>query len=309
MNAEPTHPGMSQRDRGVARVLWVVLGLNVLVASSKLLVGWQTGALSLIADGLHSVLDGSSNVVGLVGLAIASRPADRRHPYGHRRFETMAAVVIGLLIGAGFVEVLSELYRGIMGERTPPQVSWSAAAVVAATILINLGISRYEAGQGRKLGSALLEADAKHTATDSLAAGAVLLGFLGVALGFAWADLVVAGLVALFIAYVAWNVISNNIANLADEVQLDPEQVHRVALGVSGVKGAHHIRSRGASDYIYLDLHVHLDPDLSLRDAHALTHRVIAALQREFPRAKDIVIHTEPADGREKDQTRLAPSD
>lgn len=300
-------PTVNRRDREVARVLWVVLGLNLVVASSKLVLGWRTGALSLLADGLHSVLDGSSNVVGLVGLAIASRPPDRRHPYGHRRFETIAAVVIGLLIGAGFLEVLSQLYRGIIGERSEPQVTWAAAAVVAATILVNLGISRYEATQGRKLRSALLEADAKHTATDSLAAGAVLLGFGGVALGFAWADLVVAGLVALFIAYVAWNVLRNNVANLVDEVQLDPELVHRVALSVSGVKGAHHIRSRGASDYIYLDLHVHLDPDLSLRDAHTLTHRVVAALQREFPQARDIVIHTEPADGRENDATRLAP--
>ncbi len=298
-----------QRDARVARVLWLVLVLNLFVAGAKLLVGWQVGALSLVADGLHSVLDGSSNVVGLVGIAIARLPPDRRHPYGHRRFETIAAVVIGLLIGAGFLEVLRELYRGILGQRATPEVSWSAAFVVLLTIVVNVFISHYEAKQGKLLKSALLEADSKHTATDSVAAGAVLLGFGAVALGWSWADLVVTGLVSVFIGYVAWNILRNNLASLADEAQLEPTEVHRVATAVPGVRGAHKIRSRGAADYVHLDLHVHLDPAMSLDAAHALTHQVARALRRQFPQLEDVVIHAEPADGRELDTEHLAPRD
>ena len=85
----------TDRDRAVRRVLWVVLGLNLLVAGGKLAVGTAVGALSLVADGIHSLLDASSNVVGLVGIAAAGKPPDAEHPYGHRRFETIASVVIG----------------------------------------------------------------------------------------------------------------------------------------------------------------------------------------------------------------------
>jgi cation diffusion facilitator family transporter len=293
-------PVRHQRDRGVAKTLWIVLGLNLLVAGTKLGVGWQIGALSLVADGLHSVLDASSNVVGLVGLSVAARPPDGGHPYGHRRFETLAAVVIGLLIGAGFLEVLRALLRGLTGDRTPPEVSWPAAAAVAATILVNVAISRYESRRGRELKSALLEADAQHTASDALAAGTVLVGFAGVAVGWGWADLVAAALVAGFIARTAWTVLRVNVGVLADEAQLDPVRVYEVAASVPGVAGAHKIRSRGASDYVHLDLHIHVDPEMPLREAHALTHKVNSALRRAFPEVHDVVIHTEPADGREK---------
>lgn len=299
----------AERDRAVRRTLWWVLGLNLLVASAKLFTGWQIGALSLVADGLHSVLDASSNVVGLVGIALASAPPDRQHPYGHRRFETLAALVIGLLIGAGFLEVVQELYHGWTGERAAPQISWQAVAVVGLTIVINVFISRHEARRGRELGSSLLSADAGHTASDALAASAVLIGFGGVALGFAWADLAAAALVSVFIGHTAWRILRVNIGVLTDEIQLDPQRVHAIALAVEGVKGAHRIRSRGTSQNVHLDLHVHLDPAMPLREAHALTHRVEAALRAAFPQLEDVIIHTEPADGREKHLELLAPHD
>lgn len=290
-------------------MLWIVLALNLLVAATKLVVGTMAGALSLVADGLHSVLDGSSNVVGLVGIAIASRPPDLDHPYGHRRFETLAALVIGALIAAGVVEIVHRIVDGLRSGHEPPDVTWATVGVVVATIGINLGISRYESRAGRRLRSSLLEADSKHTLSDAMAAGAVLLGFLGVALGAPWADLVAAGVVSIFIAATAFRILRSNLRVLVDEVQLDAQEVHRVATEVPGVHGAHHIRSRGTSDHVHLDLHVHLEPELSLTAAHAKTHEVIEALRHAFPEVADVVIHTEPADGREKDGSRIVPGD
>ncbi len=104
-----------ERDRRVARVLWLVLGANVAVAAAKLSVGASIGALSLLADGLHTALDASSNVVALFGLAIASRPPNRDHPYGHRRFETLAAVVIGMFIAGGVIENRQRRRRCALG--------------------------------------------------------------------------------------------------------------------------------------------------------------------------------------------------
>src|SRR5262249_49945111 len=109
-----------QRDQAVSRVLWIVLLLNLGGAALKLGMGWATGALSLLADGVHALLNASSNVVGLVGIAVASRPADAGHPYSHRRFETLAAVSIGLLILSGMVGVVQGIWQGIADVRPLP---------------------------------------------------------------------------------------------------------------------------------------------------------------------------------------------
>ncbi len=288
-------PFVSSRDGQIARVLWIVLGLNGAVAVSKLGVGYSLDILSLIADGVHSVLDGSSNVVGLVGLSVAARPPDRGHPYGHRRFEAMAALGIGALISLAFVEIIRHLVESVQGAAPPPRVTLAATIVVVLTICINFGISRYEARQGRLLGSAILEADAAHTMSDALAACAVLLSFAGIAVGWAWADWVGAAVVAVFVGRTALNVIRSNIGILSDSAQLDEQAVLEATLAVPGVHHAHQIRSRGDAHDIHLDLHIHLDGEQTLVEAHRKTHEVKAALMSRFPGLTDVVIHTEPA--------------
>jgi cation diffusion facilitator family transporter len=285
----------ASNDRRTARVLWIVLGLNALVAASKLGVGYEFDLVSLVADGMHSVLDGSSNVVGLVGLSLAARPPDAGHPYGHRRFESLAALAIGGLISAAFFEIALRVYDAFTADVPAPEVSWGVVAVVATTIVVNVGISRYESRQGRLLGSALLEADAAHTRSDALAATAVLASFAGIALGFKWADGVGAAVVSIFVGKTAWSVVKSSVLSLVDSVQLAPEEVLRVTLEVQGVLGAHKIRSRGERNAVHLDLHIQLDGNLTLVEAHSKTHEVKAHLMSHFPRLSDVVIHTEPS--------------
>jgi cation diffusion facilitator family transporter len=280
--------------------LWIVLGLNLLVASTKLVVGYMIGALALSADGLHSALDASSNVIGLIGMRLARQPPDAGHPYGHQRFETLAALGIGLLIGFGFLGVAQEFVGALLHGRPPPEVTPAAVAVVVATVLINVGISRYEVARGRALGSSILAADAAHTMTDSFAAGAVLVGFGLVSAGFAWGDLLATFVVSVLIARTAWAVLRTNVGVLADEASLDPERVRSIVLGVPGVRGTHRVRSRGSADHVHVDLHIHLEPTLPLVDAHDKSHEVARAIQAALPQVMDVVIHVEPADGREK---------
>jgi cation diffusion facilitator family transporter len=283
--------------------------LNLAVAAIKLTLGSATGALSLLADGLHALLDASSNVVGLVGIAVASRPADAGHPYGHRRFETLAALSIGLLILSGMAGIVKGLWEGILGRRAVPMVSWSSAGFVFLTIVANFAISRYESRRGAELRSGVLVADAGHTLSDTLGAIAVLVSFGGIALGFPWADMVAAVIVALLIGRTAWKVLSSNVGVLADSARLDPYQVRRIAMQVADVHGAHKIRSRGSPDHVHVDLHIHVDPQMSVERAHAVTHQVAAAVRAAFPEVGDVMIHTEPADGREKDVSQVTPSD
>lgn len=297
----------SERDRAVARVLGLVLGLNLAVAVIKVVLGTAVGALSLLADGVHALLDASSNVVGLVGIAVARRPPDAGHPYGHRRFETLAALCIGLLILAGLVTIARGFWDGLTGHRPPPSVSWTSAGIVFITIVANFFISRYEARRGGELRSALLQADSAHTMSDTLGATAVLVSFGAVGLGVRTADLVAAVVVAVLIGHTAWNILRTNLGVLADRARLDPTRVRSVAMQVADVRGAHKVRSRGSADHVHVDLHIHVDPSMTVLRAHAVTHEVAAAVRAAFPEVADVIIHTEPADGREQDESSISP--
>lgn len=297
----------SPRDRSVRRVLWVVMFLNLAVAATKLILSGWTGSLSLVADGVHALLDAASNVVGLIGIRMASAPPDHEHPYGHRRFETLASLIIGFFIAAGLWEILQTIFRALTGARSTPHVTWIATAGVALTIAVNFFITKYESREARRLNSSILEADAGHTAADTLGAFAVLASFGGVALGFVWADVIAASVVAVLIARTSIRVLAPSLRVLADEARLDPTAVHKAAMSVEGVHGAHRIRSRGTPDHVHVDLHIHVDPSMSVVAAHALTHRVADSIRAAFPNVRDVVIHTEPADGRERDRASIAP--
>jgi cation diffusion facilitator family transporter len=305
----PVSPPRRERDRGVRRVLVLVLGLNLTVAAIKLALSATTGALSLMADGIHALLDASSNVVGIVGIAVAARPADAGHPYGHRRFETLAALFIGLLILGGMTGIVQGLWHGISGQRAAPDVTPVAAGLLTLTIVANLGISRYESRKGAELRSGVLQADAGHTLSDTLGGTAVLASFGATWLGFEAADLVAAVVVAILIARTAWSVLRENLGVLADRVCLDPMAVREVAMSVDEVRGAHKIRSRGSADHVYVDLHIHVDPTMTVERAHHVTHEVAGAVRATFPEVADVLIHTEPADGRENDVAAIAPSE
>ena len=284
---------MPSRERAVVRVLVVVLLLNLAVAVAKLMTGRAIGSLALTADALHSMLDAASNVVGIVGTVIAARPPDAGHPYGHRRFEAMTALAIGLLIAAGLLALVQALLSASPSEA--PASSGLGVLVVGATCLINLAVSRYERMRSRALSSSVLEADAGHTFSDALASLVVLVSFGGAALGLTWADSLAAIVVCAFIARTAWRILSRNAQVLADSARLDPREVARLATEIPGVRGAHRVRSRGSADHVHLDLHLHLDPAWSIAQAHDKAHEVTELLRDAYPALCDIVVHTEPA--------------
>jgi cation diffusion facilitator family transporter len=285
---------MPPRDRAVLRVLVIVLLVNLAGAVAKLVVGAIAGSLALLADGGHGLLDASSNVVGIIGLWIAAKPPDAGHPYGHRRFESIAAAIIGLLIVGGLLTIADAVISAVLEGRPGPRFVGAATAVTATTVVVNLAISRYERRRGRELKSTVLVADASHTLSDALGASVVLCSFAGQALGLRWADLAATAIVCGIIAHTAWSVLSTNLSTLADAVRIDPAEIERVVRSVPGVRGTHQIRSRGYGDQIHLDLHIQLDPKITLEAAHDKTHEVIAAIRRAHPNVVDVLIHTEP---------------
>ena len=273
----------------------MTLALNVFVAGLKLVYGTLTHTLSLRADGFHSLTDGASNVLGLVGIWWSVRPPDPKHPYGHERSEVLAASVVG----ASLILVAWDVVRGAVGrfgDNAPsPAPDWGSVAVLLFTLGVNVGVSRFEARKGKELSSPFLESDASHTRSDVLVTLGVLLTLGGVWLGYHWLDWAAACAIGVFILVTGVRVVSRNIDYLMDAAQVDERHIHAIVCRVAGVAGAHKIRTRGTPGAIRIDLHIQIARHLNVVHAHEVTHWAIDAVKREVEGVRDVVVHTEPA--------------
>jgi cation diffusion facilitator family transporter len=291
---EPASQRGAQRLDRIAAVLWAILGLNLLVAIAKLVYGHTSGAIAITADGLHSLLDSASNVIGLVGISVARRPPDANHPYGHRKYETFAALGIAGMMFVGCWEIVSSTIDRLQNPRVP-EITAIGFVIVVATILINLAVVAIERREGRRLQSELLISDAEHTGSDVFASVLVLVSFALNRFGIAWGDLVVAGAIVLLILRAGIRILRGTLATLSDERRIEPALVEAAAAEEPGVREVHNVRSRGPDDDIHLDLHVLVDPEMRIADAHALGHRVERRLRDKWAGLTDVVVHVEPA--------------
>lgn len=277
----------------VSRVLLRVFAMNLVVAASKIAVGAVTGAISILSDGFHSLTDSASNVVALVGVRLARQPPDADHPYGHRKFETMASVAILLFLLIVLFQILGAAIERL---QTPvvPDVTWLSIVVMVSTLLVNLGVVRYERSAGRRFSSEILLADAHHTASDLLTSAAVIAALIGVYLGYPLTDPIAALVIAGFIGRACWEIFRDTSRILADRMVLAAEDIEAVVSTVPEVIGCHQIRSRGSADHVFLDLHIWMDSAMRLDDAHRVSHVVKDRIMARYPQVKDAVIHIEP---------------
>lgn len=277
----------------VTRVLLRVLILNLLVASAKIALGLATGLVSVLSDGFHSLTDSASNVVALVGVRLARRPPDREHPYGHRKYETIASAGILLFL---LVVLLQVLWAAIerFGHPQAPDVTGPSLAVMLATLVVNAGVVSYERRAGHRLASEVLLADAHHTQSDLLTSLTVIAALIGVRAGYPILDPIAALIVAGFIGWACWQIFQDTTRILADEIVIAEEDISDVVREVPEVIGCHQIRSRGSADHVFVDLHVWMDPSLPLDEAHRLSHVVKDRIIARYPQVKDAIIHIEP---------------
>jgi cation diffusion facilitator family transporter len=292
MNLQKDNKGHYQE---IQRVLWVVLFLNWGVALAKIVFGLLSRSASMTADGFHSFSDGASNIVGLVGVAIASRPKDADHPYGHKKFETFFSLGIAFLLGLVCFELIQEGLRRLHNPSIP-EVSILSFIVMITTMIINVSVMNFERGKGRTLQSDILVSDAMHTKADILTSLSVIVSLIAVKLGFPILDAITTLLIALFIAHAAYEIIRDGCRTLCDETVIkDTRKIENIVLSVNGVKACHKIRSRGRKDDVNLDLHVHLSPNLSLEKTHEISHEIERIIKTNFLEVSDVIIHVEPA--------------
>jgi cation diffusion facilitator family transporter len=285
----------TQRTRGIQRVLLGVLVLNVAIAAAKLGYGLYTNSLSMTADGLNSLLDGASNVVGLIGLAVAARPPDPNHPYGHRRFETLTSLAIALFMLLALFEIVQGSISRLRHEVTP-EVTVISFVVMLSTLIVNIGVTTWERRAATRLSSSILVADARHTGSDVFVTLSVIVGLIAVALGLTWADVALALVVAAVIAWGAWQIVREAALSLSDEAVASTEQIEQAARSVAGVRGIHNIRTRGGEGIIWVDLHIQVDPAMQVDRAHEIASDVAARIEDELGATADVTVHIEPAD-------------
>ena len=272
-------------------MLWAILFLNLAVAAAKYFYGLASGSASMQADGIHSVFDSAGNVVGLVGIALAARPADEGHPYGHAKFETYASLVIGVLLLLAAFEVGSGAVGRLATGTFTASVTPASFVVMVGTLCVNVGVTLYERRAAKRLRSEILAADASHTLSDALVSVGVIVGLALVSLGFPAADPVMALVVTAF------DVFKHALATLSDKARIPEEDLRATALEVEGVRDVHRIRTRGTEGEVYADLHVLVAPEMTVGKAHRLADAVEAAVQRRFPNVIEVLVHIEPDDG------------
>lgn len=291
------------RVRRIKFVLWVVLFMNIAVALAKLAWGVVSGSVAMQADGVHSLFDGTSNVVGLLGMRMAGRPADRDHAYGHGKFETFASAVIGVMLLVAAYRVGSTAVERLMGGGQPAEVTAVSFAVMLGTLAVNLSITIWERYQGRKLTSPILTADARHTGSDVFVSLGVIAGLVLVRLGYPQADAIAALLVSAMIVYTAWQVFKEANVTLSDAVRIPPSDICDVVLAVPGVLGCHTVRTRGSEAEVYVDMHIQVDPAATVADGHEVAEAAERAVAEHFAQVADVIAHLEPLDEYQAEKT------
>jgi cation diffusion facilitator family transporter len=292
MNAPGMHTGTGRRDLLVRRILLFEGGANLAVLLIKTMVGVTTGSMAILGDALHSLTDLANNAVGLVVVRIASTPPDREHPYGHRKFETLAVFGLATLLTVLAFEIALRAVE--RGERTVARSGWGLALMLIV-LGVNLSIALWEGYWARRLASEILRADARHTLSDVLTTVAVIGGWQLATLGYAWLDTLFALGVAAFVMVLAFGLFKRAVPILVDRIAEEPEALADAVRAVTGVRKVRRVRSRWAGSESAVDVVVTVDAHLSTAEAHAVADTIETVLHRQFAIA-DVTVHIEPDD-------------
>jgi cation diffusion facilitator family transporter len=288
--------------RGVRRVLLITLVINIAVVIVKLIAGLLSGSLSVISDAIHSAVDSINNIVGLFVMKYATKEPDEGHPYGHAKFETLAAFVIAGFLFVTCYEIGVGAFKRLLNDNPiAPEITFLTIGVMIATIVANVIITTYERREGQRLQSEFLIADAIHTRSDVLVSCSVLTGLILIRLGYVWLDPVVSLGVAAFIAWNGYKIFKTTIPVLVDAAPVPSSRIAKIAKSVPGVHSVHDIRSRTHGGEMFIEMHLHCAPHIEPDHvaSHEITVQVEKSLEKEFGKVT-ATIHVEPLPARKR---------
>ncbi len=287
----------TEQGRARRQAALLSIGVNVFLLSLKGVVGVLTGSVALWASAADSLMDLSASSFAYVGVRAGARPPDDSHAYGHQKFESLSSLVQLTLLFLTVVVIAVEAYDRL---HTGASVTTPVAGigVIVVAMAVDLWISRRLSKTAAETGgSQALEADALHFATDVWSNIAVIVGLVAVRLGFPLADPIAAFLVAFLITVTAFGLLRSTAGVLTDRApdEATIRRLHETIAATPMVHSHHTLRARMVGSRIFLDVCVELDPDLTFREAHDLSHRIHEALHEAVPAVADVVIHFEPA--------------
>lgn len=284
--------------RQVQKILFLILIANLVVAALKIVIGTIVKSASMTADGFHSLSDGSSNLIGLIGIKLASKPVDEDHPYGHRKFETLASLFICVMLFAVAGKVIMDAIDKFQNPVIPEITIVSLLAMIF-TLVVNVWVSVYEYNEGKKLQSQILISDSMHTRSDIFVSVGVLCTLVGVKLGLPpIIDPIVSLVVSGFIIHAGYEIFKESRNILVDRAVVDTNKITDLIMRVNQVKGVHKIRSRGTQNDIHIDLHLLVDPKMTVEESHHLAHQIEDAVREALYPNAEVLAHIEPYQGR-----------
>ena len=294
---------MQNRERYISRVTLVGSVVNALLVIFKFMAGILGNSSAMIADAVHSLSDFASDVIVLWCVRVSSKPEDEDHAYGHGKFETLASVVIGLILlatGAGFfwegLSAIVDFARG--GALAAP--TWLAFAAAVLSILVKEGLYHYTLAAGKKADSSTLRVNAWHHRSDALSSIATVIGIGGAMLpGETWRilDPLAACFISVFIAGMAFSLMKPGIDELMEKSLPDAEkaEIESIIASTPGVLGYHRVRTRRMGVNRAIEAHIKLDGTLPLAEAHDVASAVERRLKDRLGQKTHVGLHMEPA--------------
>jgi len=286
-------------QRAATRVSGMSMAVNVVLTILKLAAGILARSGAMVSDALHSASDIFSGIIVLIGVRVSSRAPDNSHPYGHERFECVAALLLaGILAFVGgsiCVSAVREIADGSALRREAPGILALAAALVS--IVTKESLFWYTRGYARKYRSTALRAEAWHQRSDALSSVGALIGIAGARLGVPVMEPVASGIIGLFILRVAVRIFREAVDQMVDHSG-SPETesaLRGTAVSQPGVRGVELLRTRMFGNRLYVDMEISADPALTLAEAHEIAERTHDAIEQAFPEVKHIMVHVNPA--------------
>jgi len=284
---------------------------NSFLIAIKLAAGAVTGSIAIITEAIHSMIDLVASVIAYFSVRKADEPADAEHPYGHEKVENLAAAIEGMLILVGAAVIVYEATHQLIAGAEVDRLG-IGIAVMAFSVLANLGVSSVLTRQAKVHESQALEGDAAHLRTDAMTSAGVLFGLALVQVtGDAVFDPITALVVAVAIVWAGFRILRRSSAVLVDEalpaVEMDRIEAAIAAARTPEVAGYHKLRARRAGSRRHIDFHVQYRSGTSLERAHELAHQMRASIEAEIPQA-EVLIHAEPETSfREPDDSASGP--
>ena len=286
------------RYRDVRKVTLIGAVVDLLLGVAKVVVGVTAGSQALVADGIHSFSDLVTDFLVLFAAKHAHRAADTEHPYGHGRIETVATVVLGVALVLVAIGISYDAARRLLDQDLLLHPGWLALIVAAISVLSKEVIYQYTARAGRRLHSKMLLANAWHSRSDAISSIIVVIGVLGTMAGYPYLDAVAAIAVGLMIAKIGWDLLWKSLQELIDSA-LDPKQVEAIRktiLMVDGVRACHLLRTRHSGSDALVDVHILVDPELSVSEGHQIGEAVRWRLIKTVEEVSDVTVHIDPED-------------